>query len=165
MLKLLFLRSGITLGLSTLNESAWRAGDKSSAGVALSGDGEESISMHSNVNMRKPVARRWRSIQARGPPWLWNTGQASPEVQNRGISGPCPSKIYSHKDLSSECQCLHVRTLSDRVSHLSDFKKSHRILQLLHVRIHCHRNFKYVRHCPESFLRHTVTDDTASTVA
>ena len=25
---------------------------------------------------------------ARDPPWLWNPGQTSPEVQNRGISGP-----------------------------------------------------------------------------
>ena len=28
------------------------------------------------------------SINNFGPPWLWNPGQTSPEVQNRGISGP-----------------------------------------------------------------------------
>ena len=43
MLKLLFLPSGITLGLSTLNESSCRVGAKSLAGVALSGEDEESI--------------------------------------------------------------------------------------------------------------------------
>ena len=30
---------------------------------------------------------KWESMQ-RDPPWLWNPGQTSPEVQNRGISGP-----------------------------------------------------------------------------
>ena len=34
------------------------------------------------------IARRWQSTQARDPPWLWNPGETSPEVQNRGISGP-----------------------------------------------------------------------------
>ena len=42
------------------------------------------------------------SMQARNPPWLWNPGQTSPEVQNRGISGPtkkdlCPTKILKKK--------------------------------------------------------------------
>ena len=27
-------------------------------------------------------------VNLRNPPWLWNPGQISPEVQNRGISGP-----------------------------------------------------------------------------
>ena len=34
------------------------------------------------------VACRQESVQARNPPWLWNPGQTSPEVQNRGASGP-----------------------------------------------------------------------------
>ena len=34
------------------------------------------------------VAHRWQSMQARDPPWLWDPGQTSPEVQSRGISGP-----------------------------------------------------------------------------
>ena len=29
---------------------------------------------------------RWESMQAREPPWLWNPGQASSEIQNRVIS-------------------------------------------------------------------------------
>ena len=36
------------------------------------------------VNLRITQARK----HARDPPWLWNPGQKSPEVQNRGISGP-----------------------------------------------------------------------------
>ena len=40
------------------------------------------------VNLRNPLctdeeARKWGN-----PPWLWNPGQTSPEVQNRGISSP-----------------------------------------------------------------------------
>ena len=34
------------------------------------------------------MACRWQSMQARDPPWLWNTGEMLPEVQNRGTSGP-----------------------------------------------------------------------------
>ena len=38
-------------------------------------------------------------MQARNPPWLRNSGKMSPEVQNRGISGPkkdlCPPKTTS----------------------------------------------------------------------
>ena len=34
------------------------------------------------------IVGRQESVQARNPPWLWNPGQTSPEVQNRSISGP-----------------------------------------------------------------------------
>ena len=34
------------------------------------------------------LAHKQESMQARNPPWLWNPGQTSPEVRNRGISGP-----------------------------------------------------------------------------
>ena len=33
------------------------------------------------------MACRWQSTQVRDPPWLWNPGETSSEVQNRGISG------------------------------------------------------------------------------
>ena len=33
------------------------------------------------------IAHRQESVQVRNPYWLWNSGQTSPEVQNRGISG------------------------------------------------------------------------------
>ena len=34
------------------------------------------------------MARRQQSTQARDPPWLWNPGETSSEVQNRRISSP-----------------------------------------------------------------------------
>ena len=36
------------------------------------------------VNLRITQVRK----HERDPPWLWNPGQTSPEVQNRGINGP-----------------------------------------------------------------------------
>ena len=38
------------------------------------------------VNLRNSL-HACESMQARDPPWLWNPGETSPEVQNRGISG------------------------------------------------------------------------------
>ena len=51
------------------------------------------------VNLRITQVRKHAK---RDPPWLWNPGQMSPEVQNRGISGPtnkdlCPPKIFLKK--------------------------------------------------------------------
>ena len=48
----------------------------------------QSASVAPEVNLRNPLcagqeARKWGN-----PPWLWNPGQTSPQVQNRGISGP-----------------------------------------------------------------------------
>ena len=40
------------------------------------------------------IACRQESMQVINPPWLWNQGQTSPEVQNRGISGPTKEHIY-----------------------------------------------------------------------
>ena len=37
---------------------------------------------------REFIARKRQSTQARDPLWLWNPRETSPEVQNRGISGP-----------------------------------------------------------------------------
>ena len=36
---------------------------------------------------QESIMHRWWTTQARDPPWLWNLGETSPEVQNRGISG------------------------------------------------------------------------------
>ena len=54
-----------------------------SAGVAL------------EVNLRITQARK----HSRDPPWISNSGQTVPEVQNRGISGPtkkdlCPQNFF-----------------------------------------------------------------------
>ena len=42
------------------------------------------------------IARRWQRMQARDPPWLWNPGETSSEVQNRGISGATKSTKRTH---------------------------------------------------------------------
>ena len=39
----------------------------------------------------------------RDPPWLWNPGQTSPEVQNKGISGSTPQKIVMRHQLRKFC--------------------------------------------------------------
>ena len=38
-----------------------------------------------------------KRTQVRDPPWLWNPGETSPEVQNRGISGPQKGLLSSKK--------------------------------------------------------------------
>ena len=43
---------------------------------------------HTRGESQEFIARRWQSTQVRHPPWLWNPGETSPEVQKRGISGP-----------------------------------------------------------------------------
>ena len=40
------------------------------------------------VNLRNPLCAGEEVCKQGNPPYLWNTGQTSPEVQNRGISGP-----------------------------------------------------------------------------
>ena len=40
------------------------------------------------VNLRTPLCTGEEACKRGNPPWLWNPGQTSPEVQNRGISGP-----------------------------------------------------------------------------
>ena len=44
----------------------------------------QSTGVAPEVNVRITQVRK----HARDPHWLWNPGQTSPEVQNRGISGP-----------------------------------------------------------------------------
>ena len=41
----------------------------------------------SEVNLRNPLLTANEAQKRGDPPWLWNPGQMSPEVQNRGISG------------------------------------------------------------------------------
>ena len=40
------------------------------------------------VNLRNLLCEGEEAHKWGNPPWLWNPGQTSPEVQNRGISGP-----------------------------------------------------------------------------
>ena len=39
-------------------------------------------------------------MQPWDPTWLWNPGQMSPEIQNRGISAPLPPKLNLKKKIS-----------------------------------------------------------------
>ena len=48
------------------------------------------------------MAHRWRSMQARDPPWLWNPGETSSEVQNRGISGATKITHVLQKNLKKK---------------------------------------------------------------
>ena len=59
----------------------------------------QSAGVTPEVNLRITKVRKHTK---RDPPWLWNPVQTSPEVQNRGISGPhkkelCPPKILIKK--------------------------------------------------------------------
>ena len=49
---------------------------------------DQEISWYHRGVSGESIAGRWSSMQVRDPQWLWNAGQTSPEVQNRGISGP-----------------------------------------------------------------------------
>ena len=61
------------------------------------------------VNLRNPLCAGEEACKWGNPPWLWNPGQTSPEVQNRGISGPTKrtcvlQKIFKKKKPS----CLNI---------------------------------------------------------
>ena len=53
---------------------------------------------------------------ARDPPWLWNPGQTSPEVQNRGISDPhknylCPQNFFKKKTGKGRTRFMHENSI------------------------------------------------------
>ena len=49
----------------------------------------------------------------RDPPWLWNPGQTSPEVQNRGISGPAKRALCPPKHVKKERNIIEWRQFID----------------------------------------------------
>ena len=58
----------------------------------------QSAGVAPEVNLRNTLCAGKETRYRGNPPWLWNPGQMSPEVQNRGISSPtkedlCPPKI------------------------------------------------------------------------
>ena len=57
----------------------------------------QSADVAPEVNLRITQVRKC----ARDPPWLWNPRQTSPEVQNRGISGP-RKRTMSSKNLKNK---------------------------------------------------------------
>ena len=75
----------------------------------------QSAGVAPEVNLRITQARN----HTRDPPWLWNPGQTSPEVQNRGISAPrkglMPSNFFSKKtilflnDRARKSSCVNAR--------------------------------------------------------
>ena len=67
--------SGTCLQVCRLKRLGGYAGIQEISRCCTRGEFEESI------------GRRRESTQVRDPPWFWNPGQTSPEVQNRGIIG------------------------------------------------------------------------------
>ena len=43
---------------------------------------------HTRVECEESIAGGWWSTKTKDPHWLWNSGQTSPDIQNRGTSGP-----------------------------------------------------------------------------
>ena len=83
----------------------------------------QSAGVAPEVNLRITQARK----HARDPPWLWNPGQTSLEVQNREISGPkkrtylCPQKILKKKScrlfpISSSFKFVNQSNVKSKVS-------------------------------------------------
>ena len=84
---------------SQTERKAWnRSSDKLSLGTRLQVRGLKRLGCHADLctasrcrtrgESQEFIACRWQSMQARDPPWLWNPGQTSPEVQNIAISVP-----------------------------------------------------------------------------
>ena len=59
----------------------------------------QSAGVAPEVNLRN-------NVQVRNPPWLWNPGQASPEVQNRDISGTTKRTCVLQKIFKKEFSVL-----------------------------------------------------------
>ena len=72
--------------------------------------GLKRLDCHADLYSQQVSHQRWiwgshmRENMQRDPPWLWNSGQTSPEVHNRGISGPrkrtCVLQKFFKKSLS-----------------------------------------------------------------
>ena len=52
---------------------------------------------HTRGESEASLVHRQGSMQVRDPPWLWNRGQMSPEVQNRGTQWPPQKGLLSSK--------------------------------------------------------------------
>ena len=71
---------------------------------------------HTKVESEESILHRLESIQVKNPPWLWNLGQTSLEVQNRGISGPTRKQFVLQnftKKSSWDYLCLCAYSISD----------------------------------------------------
>ena len=77
---------------------------------------------HSRSESEESIACRQKGSQVRDPSWLWNPRQMSPEVQNKGISGP-KKRTYD----------IHI---FKRKSPICVAKKTLFILKLFRIRLH-----------------------------
>ena len=68
---------------------------------------------------KESIERRRGRTQERDPPWLWNPGQTSPEVQNRGISGLTKMADVLQKLKKSYCVAQVKLHPSQRQSEIS----------------------------------------------
>ena len=57
-------------------------------GSVLHFNAQDVVRCRTRGESEESVVCRRGSMQVRDSPWLWITGQTSPEVQSRGISGP-----------------------------------------------------------------------------
>ena len=57
--------------------------------------GHQQVSRYNTRCEPEEFNAMWQSIQGRDPPWLWNLGETSTEVQDRGISRPTKRLIWS----------------------------------------------------------------------
>ena len=63
------------------------------------------------VNLRKPLHTGDKACKQGNPPWLWNPVQISPEVQNRGISGPTKKTSVLQKNLKARMHSSRMCTV------------------------------------------------------
>ena len=54
------------------------------------------------MNLRNLLCTGEEAGKRGNPPWLWNPGQTSPEVQNRGISGPAKRTCVLQKNFKKK---------------------------------------------------------------
>ena len=82
---------------------------------------------HQSIS-EESIVRRRESKQARNPPRLWNPGQTSPEVQNRGIS---ETQDRHHQKSKTGISVAHEKNLCSR----TNFLKKVFLLVLLNIRL------------------------------
>ena len=64
---------------------------------------------HLRINLRIKQARK----HTRDPPWLWNPGQTSPELENRGVSGPIKGILSSKKNFFFKKERIKKKIISE----------------------------------------------------
>ena len=78
----------------------------------------QSAGVTPEVSLRNRLRAGEKARKRGNPLWLWNSGQTSPEVKNRGISGPTKRTCVLHFDFSKQKHLKYVCTFN-RVIHSS----------------------------------------------